>query len=65
MDEAENEVEQTILRDRWLRLREAERKRQPLAVQRLEGPCSVQQIIDAYGGIDAFLNYGHKTEDAA
>lgn len=59
MDAAENEVERTCLREKWLRLRERERQKLPLRVRELKerGCYSLQELIDAYGGVDAFLGF--------
>lgn len=55
MDDSEDAAERECLRKQWLQLREAEQKRQPVAVQELDGLCSGKQIMDAYGSFEAML----------
>lgn len=59
MDDAENETERLWLRVRWLRLREARRQQLPPCVSALKerGLYSLRELVDAYGGFDAFLNF--------
>lgn len=59
MDAAVNGVERAWLRERWLRLREEEQQQLPPVVRQLKerGLYSLHELVDAYGGLDAFLRF--------
>lgn len=59
MDDAENETERAWLREGWLRLKEREYNKLPLRVRQLKerGPYTLEELVNAYGGFDAFLEY--------